>query len=56
MTQQEMYEASFGRPRNYMKLSAQRQWDIDAGLGILDWDGLNLTAEQKQRIKDYYVK
>lgn len=25
------------RPENYHELSAQAQWDIDEGLGILDW-------------------
>jgi hypothetical protein len=27
------------RPANYCELSAQSQWDVDKGLGILDWDG-----------------
>lgn len=27
------------RPPNFEQLSAQEQWEIDKGLGILDWDG-----------------
>ncbi len=27
------------RPSNYAELSAQSQWDVDKGLGILDWSG-----------------
>lgn len=54
MTQDEMYEASFQRPKNYFQLTAERQWEIDKMLGILDWDGGNLTNEQKQRINEHY--
>lgn len=32
-------QAASRRPTNYCELSAQTQWDIDKGLGILDWDG-----------------
>lgn len=27
------------RPRNFEDLSPREQWDIDKGLGVLDWDG-----------------
>ena len=26
------------RPKNYVKLSAREQWEIDKRLGILDWN------------------
>ena len=60
MTQGQMFEASFGRPKDYTKLSPEHQWAIDARLGILDWDGSGangpLTAEEKQRIVNHYTK
>jgi hypothetical protein len=55
MTQQDMFEASFGRPSNYFKLSGERQWEIDKSLGILDWEGGNLTEEEKERFKNHYI-
>jgi len=27
------------RPSNYDTLSGEEQWEIDKGLGILDWNG-----------------
>jgi hypothetical protein len=54
MTQREMFEKSFQRPRNYFKLSGERQWEIDKDLGILDWDGKNLSKADKLRIKNHY--
>jgi hypothetical protein len=54
MTQDEMYEKSFERPRDYFKLSAAAQWEIDKRLGILDWEVENLTDAQKQRMFVYY--
>ena len=54
MSEREMFEASFGRPQNYFKLSAERQWDIDKDLGILDWVGTGLTDEDKNRMIEYY--
>ena len=56
MTEQEMFEKSFFRPPNYFKLSAERQWEIDKELGILDWKGDNLTKEEKERFHSYYHK
>jgi hypothetical protein len=54
MTEEEMYEKSFERPRNYFRLSAEEQWAIDKNLGILDWWGKGLSAEQKKRYRDHY--
>lgn len=55
MTEREMFEASFQRPRNFCHLSPQEQWDIDKGLGILDWNGNELTAEDKKRMREHYL-
>lgn len=55
MTEQQMFEKSFERPKNYFKLSPERQWEIDKELGILDWNGSNLTKEEIKRFKDHYV-
>ena len=49
-----MYEKSFQRPKNYFKLAESDQWDIDADLGILDWQGTDLTKEQIKRYKKHY--
>jgi hypothetical protein len=49
-----MFEKSFQRPRNYFKLPAEAQWQIDASLGILDWEGNDLTEEDKARFKAHY--
>ena len=54
MSEREMFEKSFQRPRNYPQLSPEEQWDIDASLGILDWEGTGLTKEDKKRISEYY--
>lgn len=56
MTEREMFEKSFQRPKNYFKLSERRQWEIDASLGILDWSGDGLTAEDIKRFEDHYEK
>lgn len=53
-TEEEMFERSFQRPKNYFKLSISQQWEIDATLGILDWEGNNLNEEQKQRFLNHY--
>lgn len=55
MTQKEMFEASFKRPRNYLKLSEWEQWRIDAALGILDWRGEDLSDSDMKRIEDHYT-
>lgn len=54
MIEREMFEASFKRPKNYFKLSAQEQWAIDKRLGILDWNGEDLTEADKKRFKEHY--
>ena len=54
MTEREMFEKSFQRPRNYFQLSPQRQWEIDASLGILDWNGDDLTEEDVKRFQAHY--
>lgn len=54
MNEREMFEKSFQRPTNYFKLSSERQWEIDAELGILDWEGKDLTKEDKERFKKHY--
>ncbi len=54
MTEREMFEKSFQRPKNYFKLSAQEQWAIDKNLGILDWEGEGLTEEDMRRFQRHY--
>jgi hypothetical protein len=54
MTERQMFEISFKRPLNYFKLSPERQWEIDKGLGILDWIGGDLTEEDIIRFKKHY--
>lgn len=54
MNQREMFEKSFERPTNYRKLDAESQWRIDDRLGILDWEGKDLTPEDLERIKNHY--
>lgn len=49
-----MFEASFGRPKNYFQLRPQQQWDIDKRLGILNWIGADLTLEDKVRFHKHY--
>ena len=54
MNQREMFEKSFERPTNYLKLSPDSQWRIDDRLGILDWNGDDLSPEDLERIKSHY--
>lgn len=56
MTQREMFERSFQRPSNYFELSARSQWEIDEDLGILDWEGDNLSEEDLDRFYEHYNK
>lgn len=51
---QRMYEWSFQRPKNYFQLSAEEQWDWDKSLGILDWDGSDMTDEEHERFRKHY--
>lgn len=55
MSEREMFEKSFQRPSNFFKLSARRQYEIDKELGILDWNGEDLTEEDRKRYKKHYV-
>lgn len=54
MTEREMFEKSFSRPKNYFELSAQEQWEIDKSLGILDWEGEDLSKEDLARFHAHY--
>lgn len=54
MTEREMFEKSFERPRNYFKLSHREQWEIDDRLGILDWEGKGLTPKDIERFEAHY--
>jgi hypothetical protein len=54
LTEKEMFEKSFSRPKNYFKLSSARQWEIDKVLGILDWNGGGLTTAEKLRFNKHY--
>jgi hypothetical protein len=54
LTEDEMFEKSFLRPKNFFKLHPSRQWDIDEALGILDWSGGNMTQEQRKRFEEHY--
>lgn len=54
MTEREMFEKSFERPSDYFKRHPDSQWRIDADLGILDWEGNNLSKEDKERFKKHY--
>ena len=57
MTKREGFEISFCRPKNFLKLTALEQWEIDKGLGILDWEELSkeeLTEDDEKRIKEHY--
>lgn len=54
MTEKEMFEESFKRPKNYFKLPPITQCEIDKKLGILDWEGDNLTEDEMIRFKKHY--
>jgi hypothetical protein len=54
MTEREMFEKSFQRPKNYFKLGADEQWAIDKRLGILDWNGDGLTEADIKRFQAHY--
>lgn len=49
-----MFEKSFQRPKDYFKLSSERQWEIDKSLGILDWMGGDLSKEDIKRFNEYF--
>ena len=54
MTEREMFEKSFERPKNFFKLSEKDQWAIDKKLGILDWNGDGLSDKDLKRFNDHY--
>lgn len=54
ITEREMFERSFQRPCNFFSLSPKEQWAIDKRLGILDWEGEDLTKEDRERLRKYY--
>lgn len=54
MTENEMFEMSFQRPHNFFQLSDEKQWEIDASLGILDWVGEGLSQEDMNRFRAHY--
>ena len=54
MTEREMFEKSFQRPKNYFRLSAAQQWEIDKQLGILDWEGIGLSDDDMKRFNEHY--
>lgn len=56
MNQREMFEKSFQRPKDYFKLTPEHQWQIDSNLGILDWTGEDLSAQDVKRFKKHYSK
>lgn len=53
-TEREMFELSFLRPKNFFKLPIEQQWDIDKMLGILDWEGNDVTDEDNKRFQAHY--
>jgi hypothetical protein len=56
MTEIEMFEKSFQRPSNFFELTADKQWEIDSELGILDWVGKGLSKEDLKRFQNHYKK
>ncbi len=54
LTEREMFEASFQRPKNYFHLPEKEQWSIDASLGILDWSGDGLKESDIARYHAHY--
>jgi len=54
MSEREMFEQSFKRPKNFFHLSAEDQWRIDKELGILDWGGDSLSEADIKRFQDHY--
>ena len=54
MNEQQMFEKSFQRPCNFFKLSKSEQWQIDANLGILDWEGDSMSEDDKKKFVAHY--
>lgn len=53
MTETDMVNQAFKRPRNYFDLDEREQWRIDKELGILDWDGPK-TKEDEDSLMEYF--
>jgi len=51
MTDTEMFEKSFQRPKNFFHLTAKEQWDIDSKLGILDWTGMGMGLSHEDCVR-----
>lgn len=54
LTEQQMFELSFKRPRNYFHLPEIEQWSIDKSLGILDWLGADLSEDDIAKFHAHY--
>lgn len=54
MSEKEMFEKSFLRPKNFFRLSGSEQYKIDKELGILDWVGDGLSKEEIERFEKHY--
>jgi hypothetical protein len=54
MSEKEMFEKSFLRPKNFFKLSGTEQYRIDKELGILDWVGEGLSKEEIEKFERHY--
>jgi hypothetical protein len=54
MTEREMFEKSFERPTNYFNMPEEGQWQVDAELGILDWQAKDLSTEDLIRYSEHY--
>lgn len=56
MSIQSDFELLFSRPKNYFRLSAERQWSIDKSLGILDLEitDSDITPEMRERFNTYF--
>lgn len=54
MTEREMFEKSFERPKNFFKLPYKEQWGIDKALDILDWKGENLSKKDVELFHNHY--
>jgi len=53
MGEYEMAKAALRRPLDYGKRPPQSQWNIDASLGILDWNGIDLNKARKYIEEDF---
>ena len=54
MTERQMFETSFQRPKNYFNLFPREQYRIDKNLGILEWEGSGLSEEDLKRFEEHY--